>query len=229
MFNRVSNRVFNSVRARTARTQTADRIQKTTLPFLLDKPLQVLYIIYMDSEEIAALRKQLGWTMRQLGEYVGVSTQAVDHWLKGRCLPSKSATKLLKQLANSKTTMRIDLPNLSHFALGTTDQLSCSCCDRIPINDRFLRHMLMLDRMRSAWGTALWVTSGYRCDAHNKAVGGASQSQHLNFATDIKPNRPADVPDLADFAQNLGFQGIGLYPTFLHLDLRERPAQWAKR
>lgn len=46
----------------------------------------------------------------------------------------------------------------------------------------------ILDPLRSAWGSPLRVTSGYRCKALNKAVGGANNSAHLTgYAADIQP------------------------------------------
>lgn len=48
---------------------------------------------------------------------------------------------------------------------------------------------LILDPMREAWGGPLVVTSGYRCKALNKAVGGVSDSAHLSgYAADIRPS-----------------------------------------
>lgn len=37
----------------------------------------------------------------------------------------------------------------------------------------------VLDPLREAWGRPIYVTSGYRCEALNRAVGGAARSQHL--------------------------------------------------
>jgi zinc D-Ala-D-Ala carboxypeptidase len=37
----------------------------------------------------------------------------------------------------------------------------------------------VLDPLREAWGAPLRVTSGYRCSALNKAVGGVPHSQHI--------------------------------------------------
>lgn len=46
----------------------------------------------------------------------------------------------------------------------------------------------LLDDLRSAWGSPLKVTSGYRCPALNKAVGGVENSAHLyGLAVDIVP------------------------------------------
>lgn len=45
----------------------------------------------------------------------------------------------------------------------------------------------ILDPLREAWGRPIRVTSGYRCDALNKAVGGAPTSAHRNgYAADLQ-------------------------------------------
>lgn len=45
----------------------------------------------------------------------------------------------------------------------------------------------ILDPLREAWGGPIDVTSGYRCPALNKAVGGVRNSQHLTGqAADIR-------------------------------------------
>ena len=46
----------------------------------------------------------------------------------------------------------------------------------------------VLDGLRAAWGSAIEVTSGYRCPALNKAVGGVQNSAHLRgVAADLVP------------------------------------------
>ena len=45
----------------------------------------------------------------------------------------------------------------------------------------------ILDPLREAWGGPIIVTSGYRCGKLNRAVGGATKSQHmLGQAADIR-------------------------------------------
>lgn len=45
----------------------------------------------------------------------------------------------------------------------------------------------VLDPLRAKWGMPIIVTSGYRCTALNKAVGGAASSQHTKgMAADIR-------------------------------------------
>lgn len=44
----------------------------------------------------------------------------------------------------------------------------------------------VLDPLREAWSAPLYVTSGYRCPALNRAVGGVPHSQHiLGQAADV--------------------------------------------
>lgn len=45
----------------------------------------------------------------------------------------------------------------------------------------------VLDPLREKWGMPIIVTSGYRCEKLNKAVGGSSSSQHMKGqAADIR-------------------------------------------
>lgn len=48
---------------------------------------------------------------------------------------------------------------------------------------------LFLDGVREAWGSGIIVSSGFRCPALNKAVGGVDDSEHqYGCAADIKPS-----------------------------------------
>lgn len=49
----------------------------------------------------------------------------------------------------------------------------------------------VLDPLREKWGHPIKVTSGYRCPALNKAIGGASGSQHMK-------GQAADITSLSD-------------------------------
>lgn len=64
----------------------------------------------------------------------------------------------------------------------------------------------ILDPLRESWGQPIIVSSGYRCDALNKAVGGATSSQHrLGQAADIhtKSNSKEDNKKLFDLIKQL--------------------------
>lgn len=74
----------------------------------------------------------------------------------------------------------------------------------------------------------LAVSSGHRCEDHNRKVGGATYSRHLHFATDL--HSPYFQPDrLAEVAKNTGFKGIGIYRWGVHVDMRPEPfTSWTK-
>ena len=80
----------------------------------------------------------------------------------------------------------------------------------------------VLQQIRDHFGKAVTINSGYRTPAHNKKVGGAAYSQHLyGTAADIvvKGVIPKDVAAYAEkLLPNTG--GIGLYKTYVHIDLR---------
>ena len=48
----------------------------------------------------------------------------------------------------------------------------------------------VLDQIREEWGSAIIVTSGYRCDELNKLVKGSSTSAHtVGYAVDMHPKK----------------------------------------
>lgn len=64
----------------------------------------------------------------------------------------------------------------------------------------------VLDPLRKAYGKPIVVSSGYRCEALNKAVGGSKTSDHMNGrAADIvgTPNTPAENRKLFNLIQEL--------------------------
>lgn len=104
--------------------------------------------------------------------------------------------------------------------------------DTIKVTALLYFHVEKLQRLRDRFGS-LVVTSGYRNPKHNKRVGGAVNSMHLDFATDLVPVTGVHYDDMAALALQEGFTGIGRYHNFIHLDCRQfigrPPARWDNR
>ncbi|WP_289763750.1 D-Ala-D-Ala carboxypeptidase family metallohydrolase [Paramuribaculum intestinale] len=63
----------------------------------------------------------------------------------------------------------------------------------------------VLDPLREAWGKPITVTSGYRCAALNKAVGGSGTSHHLRgMAADISTGNKVENRRLFQLIIDLG-------------------------
>lgn len=87
-------------------------------------------------------------------------------------------------------------------------------------------HVKMLQKLRDKLGASCKITSGYRSPTHNAAVGGSSRSRHkVGDATDVQ-FKGVSPDDVADAAEELGFDGIGRYNTFTHVDSRGSKARW---
>lgn len=107
--------------------------------------------------------------------------------------------------AGSMNQLKAGKPTASAHFWFTEFGCRCGRLDCIRIN--VYRGLIEgLEKLRSAaYPKGLTIASGYRCPAHNRAVGGASTSQHMyGTAADI----PARVA--AQTVLNLGaFSGIG--------------------
>ena len=86
----------------------------------------------------------------------------------------------------------------------------------------------VLDPARARIGCPIYINSGYRCKALNKAVGGARSSQHMyGLAADITTRDRATNARLADiikrelpFDQLIYYDEDGCGPAFLHVSVR---------
>lgn len=99
-------------------------------------------------------------------------------------------------------------------------EFGCACKCGGNITMEFARKM---QELRDACGFALPITSGFRCSVHNKKVGGAPGSRHLyGTAADIGTSGMTSLQrlQLINHAFCLGFVGIGVGETFIHVDIR---------
>lgn len=95
-------------------------------------------------------------------------------------------------------------------------EFACRHCGQIHVEPELIRKMQAL---RNELGKVVTVTSGYRCPTHNRNVGGASQSRHMQGqAADlvVAGVSPAQV---AQVAERVGFGGVGRYSNFTHVDI----------
>lgn len=125
---------------------------------------------------------------------------------------------------------------MAEYTKGKETQLSknfestefdCKCknktCTTTEIDPKLVEY---LQKIRNYFGKAITINSAYRCDKHNKSVGGASQSKHkYGQAADIKVSgvKPLKVAQYAEF---IGIKGIGQYSNFVHIDTRENKFFW---
>ena len=86
----------------------------------------------------------------------------------------------------------------------------------------------VLQGIRDHFGKAVTITSAYRTPTHNQKEKGATYSQHLyGMAADIKI-KGVKPKDIAAYAETLLVNGggIGIYSTFVHIDVRKSSAKW---
>lgn len=109
---------------------------------------------------------------------------------------------------------------------GVDGQIVCACCGACSLQTRLVMY---LEKLAAEWmkikGKILTVTSCYRCSEHNKKVGGAKNSRHmLGQAADCSV-KPADQEEFIALAKKIGFGGIGIGQTFVHVDVRSIPCE----
>ena len=102
-------------------------------------------------------------------------------------------------------------------------EFNCPCCKRVIIHKDLLTNLI---KLRKLVKEPIYINSGYRCKAYNDQVGGTSKSYHtFGMAVDIII-KIGTLSDLVLYAKQAGFKGIGIYKTFIHLDVRPKEYTW---
>lgn len=110
-----------------------------------------------------------------------------------------------------------------------SEEFACHCCGELPPDGMNPKLIDLLQAIRENISKRVSIVSGYRCEKHNKNVGGAKHSQHcLGTAADIKVEG-MDADDVQHFLVkhfNNQIGGIGCYGTFTHVDVRDGHTRW---
>ena len=105
-------------------------------------------------------------------------------------------------------------------------EFACRCgCGTSTVDAELLE---VITDVREHFGKPVIINSGHRCAAHNAKVGGAKNSVHLTGkAADIRVSGlvPSEVANYLDKKYPDKF-GIGRYPSFTHIDVRDGKARW---
>ena len=114
----------------------------------------------------------------------------------------------------------------AHFS---TAELQCHCCGRCKIDGKLVD---ALENLRALGPEPIIVNDAYRCEEQNKKVGGVSKSEHmLGTAADIRI-AGLSVKQMYERAEIVGAfanGGVGIYDGgFIHVDVRDRKARWAR-
>lgn len=90
-----------------------------------------------------------------------------------------------------------------------------------------------LEALRASAGVPIAVDCAYRCDGHNREVGGVPGSEHtLGIAADIKIEgmTPAQMYEAALKVPAFADGGIGVSESksgYIHVDVRPNQARWS--
>ena len=142
--------------------------------------------------------------------------------------------------ASGVSSNKSEVKGMIEFKKGDSAQISknfqykefdchgSGCCSTTVIDEKLVEYV---QRIRDHFGKPVTITSPYRCEVHNRRVGGATKSYHMQ-------GRAADIVvqgvssrEVAKYAESIGILGIGLYETsadgyFTHIDTRTTKSFW---
>ena len=97
------------------------------------------------------------------------------------------------------------------------EEFACTCgCGKREIDPDFLERLTVARRFADV---PFIITSGVRCEEHNKAIGGVPSSSHITgHAVDIKCTTSSHRWSILNGLLMAGFRRIGIAKTFIHVD-----------
>ena len=125
-------------------------------------------------------------------------------------------------------------------------EFRCRANNEILINAEVIAHIQRLEKFRTWYKRSMIINSGYRTPEHNKAIGGAKESYHMQgiatdvslplgeFATFTKARKQEFLENVrrkwTEICNTDGLGGgVGFYDVFFHLDSRKVISHWDLR
>ncbi len=101
-------------------------------------------------------------------------------------------------------------------------------CQETGNNEMSDDFLVKLDELRHMCGFPFIITSGYRDPSHSIEARKSNPGTHARgIACDIKVSNGSQSYDIIKNAQSMGFNGIGVAKTFIHVDTRDTtPVVW---
>ena len=111
---------------------------------------------------------------------------------------------------------------LNYFEVSDFD------CQETGENEMCEGFLRKLDALRHACGFPFVVTSGYRSPRHSIEAGKSKPGMHASgCAADIRALSGSQKYTIVQKALEMGFTGVGVAKTFIHLDTRSTtPVVW---
>lgn len=111
-----------------------------------------------------------------------------------------------------------------------SNEFKCKCCGQLPKGGMNPELIALLEDIRAKLDKPISITSGYRCESHNMKCGGKPKSQHmLGNAADIQVSG-VSAAEVHMFIEHNFYKravGLGKYPSFTHVDVRDGEiARW---
>ena len=102
-------------------------------------------------------------------------------------------------------------------------------CQETGENEMLPEFIHSLDGLREKCGFAFKITSGYRSERHSIEAAKQAPGTHAQgIAADIAVSTGSQRRAIIKHALELGFGGIGVAKTFVHVDIRtQEPVIWA--
>ena len=130
-------------------------------------------------------------------------------------------------MKGGKTMLRLTKNNNIQLSNNfNSNEFDCHCnnpeCLITVIDQNIVDH---IQKIRDFINKPLKITSGYRCEAHNKDVGGVKDSTHTKGqAVDVQATNLANIRFYSELINPK--YSIGKYSDFVHLDTRTTNRRW---
>ena len=124
----------------------------------------------------------------------------------------------------------------THWVYFTKKEMRCKGTAECEMDEKFMEN---LESRRECYNRPMVITSGYRSQAHNSAIGGSPNSAHVQGRAVDVAVAGSDAYDLIKLAIEHGFTGIGIAQRgaynkrFIHIDDLDdsdrtpRPTVWS--